>query len=126
MSVHPFVGCWTSDDGLSREGWTIDPSGWLFGYALDRDAEGEVVFHEQMRLERSTEKEVLVVTGMDGATTSFTREEMGASETYRFVNAEHDYPQVIEYYPTHDRLDAAIMTLDGENRRGFKKKACGT
>lgn len=25
--LHPFVGCWENDNGLEREGWTIDPSG---------------------------------------------------------------------------------------------------
>jgi len=48
---HPFVGCWQSEDGLAIEGWTQDPSGWLFGYAVNRDETNAVKFFEQMRMD---------------------------------------------------------------------------
>ena len=72
-ALHPFVGCWETENGLEREGWTIDPSGWLIGYAASRDADGNVTFFEHMRVERSGDNEVLVVTGQNNNETRFTR-----------------------------------------------------
>ena len=121
---HPFVGCWQSDDGLAREGWTIDPSGWLIGYAINRDEDGRVTFYESMRVERGDGPDVFVATGADGSTTRFTREETGDASEFRFVNAAHDFPQVIIYRPGAGRLDAEISLVDGSNRVEFLKAAC--
>jgi len=60
---HPLLGCWESDDGLEREVWTTDPSGWMIGYAASRNADGGVTFFEHMRVEQGSAEEVLVVTG---------------------------------------------------------------
>ena len=121
---HPFVGCWESADGLSREGWTLDPSGWLVGYSANRNAANEVTFYESMRVERRPGKaDVLVVTGQSDDTVRFERD-MTREEVYRFVNAEHDFPQVITYRPSPERLDAEISALDGSNRVEFLKAAC--
>lgn len=122
--AHPFVGCWDSESGLAREGWTIDPSGWLIGYAINRNAEGEVTFYESMRIERGDGPDVLVVTGADGSTTRFVRQDTGDASEFRFVNAEHDFPQVISYRSSAGRLDAEISLLDGSNRIEFLKSAC--
>lgn len=121
---HPFVGCWESEDGLSREGWTIDPSGWLVGYAISRDADGEVSFYESMRIERGAGPDVFVATGADGSTTRFPREVSNEPSEYRFANADHDYPQLIIYRKSSNRLDAEISLLDGSNRAEFLKAAC--
>lgn len=121
---HPFVGCWESDNGLSREGWTIDPSGWLVGYAISRDDAGRVSFYESMRIERGSGADVFVATGADGSTTRFPREETGDPAEFKFVNPDHDYPQVITYYTSPSRLDAQISLLDGSERVEFLKAAC--
>lgn len=124
QASHPFVGCWDSADGLSREGWTIDPSGWLVGYSANRNAAGEVTFYEAMRVERKPDTaDILVVTGMTGGTTRFTRD-MERTDVYRFVNAAHDFPQVITYRPSPGRLDADISALDGSNLVSFPKATC--
>jgi len=126
--LSPFVGCWESEDGLSREGWTVDPSGWLVGYVLDRDAAGTVKFFEHMRIEvgQETDKaETFVVNHWKAdAPVHFTRETTEDSNVYRFVNADNDFPQVIIYKPTPERLDAEIMQLDGSNVVKFEKAAC--
>ena len=115
---HPFVGCWESEDEKSREVWNEDPSGWLFGYALNRDENGTVKFFEQMRFEDGT----LTVTGPNDDPTMFRLVESGAK--WVFENADHDYPQRIIYVPSDGRLDASISLLDGSNKIKFKKHAC--
>ena len=113
-SLHPFVGCWENENGLEREGWTIDPSGWLIGYAASRDAEGKVSFFEHMRIERGGEDEVLAVTGQDNRETRFTRRIANNPDVFRFENPEHDYPQVIVYQRKGDELSAYIDLMDGD------------
>ena len=124
-SLHPFIGCWENESGLEREGWTIDPSGWLVGYAASRDAEGSVTFFEHMRVERSKDPEMLVVTGQDNSETRFARR-VGEdnSEEYRFENPKHDYPQVIVYKRNGDDLNAYISLMDGTKKVTFDKSAC--
>ena len=124
VAPHPFVGCWDSENGLSREGWTIDPSGWLIGYAINRSEDGSVQFYESMRVERGDGPDVFVASGSDGSTTRFPREETSDVDEFRFVNPEHDFPQVIVYRSSPGRLDAEISLLDGTNRVVFLKAAC--
>ncbi len=123
-SVHPFVGCWDSEDGLSREGWTIDPSGWLIGYSANRDEQGKVTFFEHMRIERGDGPDRLVVSGLQGAPVAFTRVETENEKIYRFENADHDFPQVITYEPSEGRLDAWISDLNGNQKIPFNKAPC--
>lgn len=77
-----------------------------------------------MRVERGNGNEVLVVTGADGSTTRFPREENIDGTKFRFVNADHDFPQVIIYRAKPGRLDAEISFLDGKNSIEFLKSAC--
>ena len=123
-TVHPFVGCWAAEKGLEREGWTIDPSGWLVGYAASRDAGGNVIFFEHMRIERGSESEVLVVTGQDNSKAKFTRRKIDNPNDYRFENPEHDYPQVIVYQRNGDVLNAYIDLMGGGKRVNFDKSIC--
>ncbi|MEM7661602.1 MAG: DUF6265 family protein [Pseudomonadota bacterium] len=125
QSAHPFIGCWESPNGLSREVWLEDPSGWLMGYALDRSPDGAVRFFEHMRLERMEgETDVLVVTGgRESDTVRFEREGAG-DELFRFVNPTHDYPQIISYSRSDDQLNAEISKIDGSDIRRFDKSRC--
>lgn len=118
QDVHPFVGCWQSEDGLSIEGWTQDPSGWLFGYAVTRDENNQVKFFEQMRFDG----EVLIVSGPNDDPTPFKLVRSGPD--YVFENPDHDYPQRITYSPTAMGLDANISRLDGSDRIDFPKTPC--
>jgi len=115
---HAFVGCWQSEDGLAIESWTQDPSDWLFGYALNRDEDGEVKFFEQMRFDG----EYLTVIGDNDDTTRFKRVE--SDSDYVFENPDHDFPQRITYKPSFMRLDAEISKLDGSEKIEFKKSRC--
>ena len=122
-ALHPFVGCWETDNGLEREGWTIDPSGWLVGYAASRDAEGNVTFFEHMRIE-SGKPEVLVVTGQNNSETRFTSRATDNANEFRFENPNHDYPQVIVYQRNGDELNAYIDLMAGGKKVRFDKRAC--
>jgi len=124
--LHPFVGCWENDTGLEREGWTIDPSGWLIGYAASRDIEGNVTFFEHMRLERGDDSEVLVVTGQGNSETRFTRRKTEDSSEFRFENPAHDYPQIIVYRRNGDALNAYIALMDGTKKVSFDKTTCSS
>jgi len=124
--LHPFVGCWETENGLEREGWTIDPSGWLVGYAASRDSESNVTFFEHMRIERGSESEVLVVTGQDNSETLFTRRNTDIANEYRFENPDHDFPQVIVYQRKGDALNAYIDLMAGGQRVSFDKRTCKT
>ena len=116
--THPFVGCWQSEDGLAIESWTADPSGWLFGYAVNRDDDNKVKFFEQMRFDGET----LTVIGPNDDPTQFTR--VKSESGYIFENPDHDYPQRISYWPSFGKLDADISLLDGSKKVEFKKFRC--
>jgi len=123
-ALHPFLGCWETENGLEREGWTIDPSGWLIGYAASRDIDGNVIFFEHMRVERNKAPEILVVTGQDNGETRFTRRIGDDIAEYRFENPDHDYPQVIVYKRNGDALNAYIALMDGTKKVSFDKSTC--
>ncbi len=116
--AHPFTGCWESEDGQAREIWSADPSGWLFGYAVNRDADQKVTFFEQMRIADG----VLTVIGPNDDAVSF--KQVQDSPDYIFENPDHDYPQRIIYRPSQDRLDAVISFMDGSQKVPFNKRAC--
>ena len=122
-ALHPFVGCWETENGLEREGWTIDPSGWLVGYAASRDADNNVTFFEHMRIEQG-DMEVLVVTGQDNSETRFIRLAGADPDEYRFENPAHDYPQLIVYKRNGDDLNAYIALMDGTKKVTFDKSVC--
>ena len=122
---HPFEGCWQNESGLDREVWVSDPSGWMFGYSLSRGEEGDITFFEHMRIEKASDVSSLVVIGSAGDIVRFEREATeGGDAEFKFVNASHDYPQVITYWPSDKRLDAQISLIDGSEPRDFKKRVC--
>lgn len=125
VNMYPFVGCWQSEDGRGIEEWVQAPNGWLIGYAMNLNANGEMVFFEQMRIERDGAKEVLFVTGgEDVMPIPFTRQPTDNPEVYRFTNPEHDSPQVITYRPEARQLNAQISMLDDSGTHDFPKRAC--
>lgn len=123
QSSNSFEGCWQSEDRSSTEQWLVDPSGWLFGYAVNRDADGKVTFSEQMVLI----DDGLTVSGPNDEPVKFKA--MGTTHTaagteYIFENAAHDYPQRIVYRPSAGRLDAEISLIDGSQKVEFLKESC--
>ncbi len=120
--LHPFLGCWENDNGLEREVWNIDPSGWLFGHAVNRNEAGDVTFFEQMRISTQNDKTYLIISGSNGRAITFRQVEAGPE--YIFENVDHDYPQRITYTPENDELKANISMLDGSKKVSFNKSAC--
>lgn len=125
-TLHPLaamIGCWESEDGLSREVWSKDPSGWMFGYALDRDGDNRVKFFEQMRIEIIEGQSQLIVSARSNDPVTFIAGEQ-ISGGIGFENADHDFPQRIVYRPSPGRLDAYISLIDGSQKVEFKKQSC--
>jgi len=125
-ALHPLaamLGCWESEDGLSREVWSQDPSGWMFGYALDRDKNNVVKFFEQMRIERVEGQTRLIVSARDNNPVTFTEGKKIAGGI-AFENPDHDFPQRIVYTPSEGRLDAYISLMDDSQKVQFQKRAC--
>jgi len=126
--THAFVGCWESADGLAREVWNMDPSGWLFGYALNRNESGKITFFEHMRIENTDGVQTLIVMAQGDKPVGFVRTNIGGIETgdteFTFENPVHDFPQTIRYWRTDKQLNATISMLDGSNKIRFDKTAC--
>ncbi|PHS38256.1 MAG: hypothetical protein COA91_08375 [Robiginitomaculum sp.] len=122
--AHAFVGCWESADGLAREVWNMDPSGWLFGYALNRNTDGKITFFEHMRIENTDGMQMLIVLGADSTTVGFARAKTKDSREFRFENPAHDFPQIIRYQRADKQLNAVISKLDGSSEIRFDKTAC--
>ena len=121
---HPFIGCWVNSAGTSVEIWEIDGTGWLLGYSRTVDDNGKVSFFEHMRVETGDEDDTLVVSGLAGPPVRFQRRKTEDANVFRFENPNHDFPQVIQYEPSNNRLDAWIDDLIGSNRIDFKKSRC--
>ena len=102
--IHPFIGCWESEEGRSTEYWQHDRSGWMVGYGRSFDNDGQVSFFEHLRIETNENSERLVVSGMAAPPVAFDRVETENPHIYRFENAGHDFPQVISYEPSEGRL----------------------
>jgi hypothetical protein len=117
------VGCWASQDSVSREVWVADGPGRLVGFGVVvRD--NRVAFHEVLTLERDDDDLWVYTAHPAGqATTSFTASELGEASAV-FVNPGHDYPQRIRYARTGDELEATISLMNGENPASFTKTAC--
>jgi hypothetical protein len=126
------TGCWKSQDGLEFEEWMLAPNGWLIGYAMNTDEEGNVTFFEHMRIERSKidsfkNPDVLVVSGgKDTSAVRFTRQMTGHHNRIRFFNMENDFPNYISYYPKPPvTLKAEISSATDSNKSvSFLKYRC--
>ena len=77
-----------------------------------------------MRIERNGNAKTLVVTGASGDTTGFVGVKTGNMQVFQFENPAHDFPQIIKYTVTDNRLDAVISKADGKQAVQFPKKAC--
>jgi ketosteroid isomerase-like protein len=100
QSMAFMAGAWQADDG-TIEVWT--PAGdALFGVTFVGSAfEAAIV---------SVDEGAIVYHAMPGGRPAVS---FKLDETGRFVNAEHDEPQVIHYARSGDTLDVTVSQLDG-------------
>ncbi|MEM1262171.1 MAG: DUF6265 family protein [Pseudomonadota bacterium] len=119
------AGCWISDDGFAREIWVEERDGSMAGFSTTiRD--GEIVFYEVLTIKRnSRDRWIYSAYPSNQAAVSFAARETDTSRIV-FLNASHDYPQVIEYSVENDALTAVISYLGGANARRFDKRRCAT
>ncbi|NQY12799.1 MAG: hypothetical protein HRT81_02935 [Henriciella sp.] len=121
-------GCWTSESSDYREVWSTDEGSYLFGYALSYDANGAVVFFEQMRIDlfpNDTLIQTFNAYPKGIGPSSFVRTEWDQA-LITFENAEHDYPQRIKYFATGNGLGAEISLIDGSQARRFEFVRCAS
>ena len=123
---HPFAwlaGCWISEDGSAQEAWAVEDDESLVGFAVALGEEG-VSFYEMMTIRRSDDG-VWVFTAYPSGqvVTSFRSTSLGDKGAV-FENAAHDYPQVVRYQRSGDRLEATISLNDGSRVATFSKRAC--
>lgn len=123
---HPFAwlaGCWISDDGNAQEVWAAEGDGSLVGFAVALGEEG-IGFYELMTIRRSEDGVWVFTAYPAGQTlTSFSATTVG-DESAVFENAGHDYPQVVRYERSGERLEATISLSDGSRLTTFRKRAC--
>ena len=121
---HPLewiTGCWISESGAAKEVWSDAEAGYLFGYAVTLK-EGGVSFFEQMRIQPGP-LYVLNVYPKGIGPSKFV-ESLQGDQSITFINAAHDYPQLIHYQRLGDELHAHIALEDGTNRRDFAYQSC--
>lgn len=115
------LGCWINDKKTMKEVWTRTSSAKLEG----------IGFRVSGAEERETERMIIDLSPQ----IAFRAQPNGQSETrftaidadqnsFGFLNAEHDYPQLITYARQGDTLVATISLFDGSNRREFRYSLC--
>lgn len=117
------AGCWSTPDGNSVEVWETEGSD-LVGFAVTVKA-GRVTFYETLTIRHRGSGYVYTARPQKQRGASFVAERIG-HDNVRFTNAEHDYPQSIEYRLADDTLIAEISMMDGGKKRRFEKARCAT
>jgi hypothetical protein len=121
-SLEWMLGCWTSEDGSSREVWVRESDKQLIGFSVALDG-GRVVFHEVLSI-RLDEGGLHYTAHPEGqGAVTFLAAGVSGQEV-SFTNAGHDYPQRIDYRLDGAQLRATISLLDGSNPASFEKVRC--
>ncbi|MEL7535747.1 MAG: DUF6265 family protein [Pseudomonadota bacterium] len=116
-------GCWISDDGRSREVWVIDRDGDLAGFSVTID-DADVSFYEVLTIKRGNRNRwIYSAHPSNQDATAFAASDRGR-QRIEFLNASHDFPQVIAYQREDDRLIAVISYLGGADAQEFVKSPC--
>lgn len=116
------MGCWETEAGQTREVWTREGAELLFGHnAVRRD--GDIVFFEQLRLERRDGAWVYSAYPKGVGPTEFVLAAQDLASA-RFENPGHDFPQVIAYERMDDRLTAQASGLEGSNLQEWDYAPC--
>jgi hypothetical protein len=116
------LGCWTTEDGGSREVWVRQSDRQLIGFGVALNG-GRVGFHEVLSI-RSDDAGLHYTAHPAGqAATTFTTARSAGQEV-SFTNERHDYPQRVAYRLVGQELHATISLLDGSNPTFFDKVRC--
>ena len=115
------TGCWQSEDGSTREIWSVSEGGLYFGYSVVYQ-DGQAVFFEQMRIDPG-EPATFNAYPRGAGPSPFPAAEH-TEDSVTFANAEHDYPQKIHYWRDGENLRATISKLDGSQANEFAFVTC--
>ncbi len=110
-------GSWAGTDGgaLTEEHWTAPRGGTMVGVQRITKG-GNTTGYEHLRIEQREDGVVYVASPRGQQTTTFRLVDSGEGFA-RFVNPEHDFPQVIQYRREGDQLTATVEGLvNGEAR----------
>lgn len=120
------TGAWMRQDGDSwaDEYWTPPRGGMMIG--ASRSGKGEkLTFFEHMRIVEEKDGLVFIAIAGDQKPVRFVAQTKTAEEIV-FVNAEHDYPQRIQYWREGKELKAEISLMDGSKAVQFSFKMMGS
>jgi len=119
------TGCWQTpapreaESGAQTTEIWIDPPGpAMIGYAYT-EGEGAIQGWEQMRIDSADggyPRFVAMPGGGPPVIFRMREQDVLTPNRAQFENAEHDYPQLIDYRRDGDRLTAVISRLDGSDR----------
>ena len=129
-SIGWLAGCWLADQGggnTVEEQWSVPGGGMLLGLSRTVRPGRDTAF-EFLRVH--VRNGVLVYTAVPSgqASADFTAEVVTADRV-RFVNADHDFPQAIEYRRAGpDALEALVFATVGADVPAFslayRRKGC--
>lgn len=119
------TGTWRSqgDDPVIMESWSDMAGGLMLGFNRTL-VNGEAVAFELLRIESDADGVRYCAQPGGRPATCFTQVSRDWQEV-RFENPDHDFPQVIEYWRSGDRLTARIADLSGDTEMLFHWDAAG-
>lgn len=116
------LGCWTSEDGSSREVWVRHSDKRLIGFSATIH-DNQFVFHETLSIDVKDDNILYQAHPKGQATTTFTATGFEGTDI-SFLNPGHDYPQKVRYVREGNHLNATISLLDDSNPTSFPKMKC--
>jgi len=120
-SLDWITGCWQTEDGGTREVWSVSEDSFFFGYSVVYN-EGDAVFFEQMRIDPGTPPTFQAYPRGQGPS-SFPAIEI-TETSVTFANPDHDYPQKIKYVRDGATLNAVISLIDDTRQGTFNFVGC--
>jgi hypothetical protein len=121
------MGAWErkDDKGWADEYWTPARGGMMIG--ASRSGQGEkLIFWEHMRIQKEADGTLVfwAIAG-DQKPVRFVAQTKTAEEIV-FINADHDYPQRIQYWREGKELKAEISLIDGSKAVQFSFRMMGS
>lgn len=115
------LGCWINEKQTLKEVWTRTSTAKLEGIGF-RVSGAEERETERMMIDLAPQIAFRAqpVGQLEARFTAIDADE----NSFGFLNAEHDDPQLITYARQGDALVAAISLFDGSNRREFRYSLC--
>ena len=103
--------------------WVVDRDGSLAGFSVSI-ADGDVAFYEVLTIAKSgAGRWVYTAYPSNQPAASFAARRVD-DNAVQFLNASHDYPQVIEYSREDNSLTAVVSYIGGADAQTFAKTAC--